>query len=83
MQDSSLCLHQTGLTPGHDPCMQVRQGYLWVWGDSGALAPLQAAAKPPLLIPNIRDNDIYQTTDGGPVLSGAYRYMRDVPYRYV
>ena len=63
------------------PCMQVRQGYLWVWGDSSSMAPLQAAAKPPLLIPKLRDDDISRTAEGGPVLSGAHRYMRDVPYR--
>ncbi len=61
--------------------LQVRQGYLWVWGQGGAMAPLEAAAKPPLLIPDLDPDDIGQATDGGPVMGVAHRYMRDVPYR--
>jgi hypothetical protein len=59
----------------------VRQGYLWVWGDSSASAAQDSAAKPALLIPNLKEDDTGQTVEGTPVMSAAHRYMRDVPYR--
>lgn len=62
-------------------CMQVRQGYLWVWGRGDAMAALESAAKAPLLIPDLNPDDTGQALDGGPVMGVAHRYMRDVPYR--
>ena len=46
------------------------------------MAPLEAAAKAPLLIPDLNPDDVGQALDGGPVMGVAHRYMRDVPYRW-
>jgi hypothetical protein len=63
--------------------MQVRQGYVWVWGASGASAAAEAAAAAPLLIPEMDPDDIGRARDSGRIVSAAARYMRDLPYRYM
>ena len=60
---------------------QVAQGYVWVWGGCGASAAAESALTPPLLIPELQHDDTSQATDGGPVISAASRYVRDLPYR--
>lgn len=60
---------------------QVAQGYVWVWGDCGTSAAAESALTPPVLIPELQPDDTGQATDGGPVISAASRYARDLPYR--
>ncbi|EIE23405.1 ISP domain-containing protein [Coccomyxa subellipsoidea C-169] len=61
---------------------QVSQGYVWVWGDCSASAAAESALMPPLLIPELSPDDTGQATDGGPVISAASRYARDLPYSW-
>lgn len=63
--------------------MQVRQGFLHVWGNAGADAAVEAAARPPLLVPEL-DPDAAAAVmrDGSPTLDSGKRYMRDLPYGF-
>lgn len=36
-------------------CLQVEQGLLWIWPESGADAWLEASAKPPVTTPEMAD----------------------------
>lgn len=58
---------------------RVAQGMLWVWGDDGETAEVDAAAASPTLIPGISADDPTLADDGSPLLYMG-QYMRaDVP----
>jgi len=63
--------------------VQVRQGFLHVWGNAGADAAAEAAARPPLLVPEL-DPDAAAAVmrDGSATLDSGKRYMRDLPYGF-
>ena len=60
---------------------QVRQGFVHVWGRSGAGAEAEAAAAAPLLVPEL-DPDAADARfpDGSPTLDSGKPYTRDLPY---
>jgi phenylpropionate dioxygenase-like ring-hydroxylating dioxygenase large terminal subunit len=61
--------------------VQVRQGFLHVWGSSGAAAAEEAARQPPLLIPELDpDAEAAVLRDGSPTLTSGHKYVRDLPY---
>lgn len=61
--------------------MQVRQGFIHVWGDCSPGAALEAARKPLLLIPELDpDSETAVLRDGSPTLDSGKRYVRDLPY---
>lgn len=61
--------------------VQVRQGFVHVWGRSGPGAEAEAAAAMPLLVPEL-DPDAADARfpDGSPTLDSGKPYTRDLPY---
>ena len=57
--------------------MQVRQGYVHVWGDASHAAYIDAAAKPPMLVPELDpDAESAVLRDGTEPLHAGKRYLR-------
>ncbi|CAL5224847.1 g7603 [Coccomyxa viridis] len=60
---------------------QVRQGYVHVWGDGSPAAFIDAAAKPPMLVPELDpEAESAVLRDGTEPLNAGKRYLRDLPY---
>ena len=58
---------------------QVRQGYVHVWGDASPAAYIDAAAKPPMLVPELDpDAESAVLRDGTEPLNAGKRYLRGV-----
>ena len=59
--------------------LQVRQGYVHVWGDASPAAQIDAAAKPPMLVPELDpDAESAVLRDGTEPLHAGKRYLRGV-----
>ena len=57
--------------------LQVRQGYVHVWGDASPSAFIDSAAKPPMLVPELDpDAESAVLRDGSKPLSAGKRYLR-------
>ena len=57
--------------------LQVRQGYVHVWGDSSPRSHIDAAAKPPMLVPELDpDTESAVLRDGSEPLHAGKRYLR-------
>jgi len=57
--------------------LQVRQGYVHVWGDSSPRSHIDAAAKPPMLVPELDpDAESAVLRDGSEPLHAGKRYLR-------
>ena len=57
--------------------VQVRQGYVHVWGDASPRAYIDAAAKPPMLVPELDpDAESAVMRDGSQPLHVGKRYLR-------
>ena len=60
--------------------LQVRQGYVHVWGDSSPRSHIDAAAKPPMLVPELDpDAESAVLRDGSEPLHAGKRYLRGTP----
>ena len=57
--------------------VQVRQGYVHVWGDASPRAYIDSAAKPPMLVPELDpDAESAVMRDGSQPLHVGKRYLR-------
>ena len=61
--------------------LQVRQGYVHVWGDSSPRSHIDAAAKPPMLVPELDpDAESAVLRDGSEPLHAGKRYLRGTAF---